>query len=198
MRGITSFLKTTAMGGLFVLLPVLLLYLLISEAMEAVIMLATPIADLFPKGTFDQEVYPALISAILIVIASFLIGLTLRFGAGRRFGAWIERKVLGRLPAYHAIKGLTTGFAKAKDGGAFRPAVLTSPEGVREFAYVIENHDDGQMTVLLPWVPTPFAGSLKIVSQERIEVLDTNLGDFTKVLSEWGVGARDLIGKGAK
>ena len=32
MKNLLEFLKTTAMGGLFVLLPILLLYLLLSEA----------------------------------------------------------------------------------------------------------------------------------------------------------------------
>jgi hypothetical protein len=54
MRKLSVFLKTTALGGLFVLLPVLLLFLLLKEILELAIALATPIADLFPKGIFDQ------------------------------------------------------------------------------------------------------------------------------------------------
>jgi len=47
MKRFTEFLKTTIMGGLFVLLPLLLLYLLLAEALPLVIVLATPIAVLF-------------------------------------------------------------------------------------------------------------------------------------------------------
>ena len=35
MKQIAEFLKTTVIGGLFVLLPVLLLYMLLSEALAA-------------------------------------------------------------------------------------------------------------------------------------------------------------------
>ena len=52
MKQITQFLKTSAMGGLLVLLPLLLLYLVISELVKIVVVLATPIAALFPDGTF--------------------------------------------------------------------------------------------------------------------------------------------------
>ena len=41
--GFLEFLKTTALGGFFVLLPVLLIYLLLDEALELVVALATPI-----------------------------------------------------------------------------------------------------------------------------------------------------------
>ena len=195
MKGLIEFLKTTALGGLLVLLPVLLLYRLIAEALPMVIALATPIADLFPKGTFDRINFPVLIALILLVGASFVIGLALRSEAGRRFGKWIEENALGRLPAYHAIKGLTRGFVGTREGASFRPAVIVSPGGEREPAYVIEEHGDGQLTVLVPWSPTAFAGSVKILARDRVEMVDANLGDFSRVLAHWGVGFAEVVGK---
>jgi uncharacterized membrane protein len=153
-------------------------FLILAEMLPLIIALATPIADLFPKGTFDRINFPVLIALILLVGASFVIGLGLRSAAGRRMGGWIEQNALGRLPAYSALKGLTKGFVGEKEGEAFRPALLSSPDGERELAYVIEDH------------------GVKIVNQDRVELLDTNLGEFTKVLGHWGVGVRDLLGKG--
>ena len=46
MKTIIEFLKTCLVGGLFVLLPLLLFYLLFSELMDIIVALATPIADL--------------------------------------------------------------------------------------------------------------------------------------------------------
>ena len=50
MKRLTDFLITTALGGLFVLLPVLLLYLLSAQALPLVLSIATPIAELSDKG----------------------------------------------------------------------------------------------------------------------------------------------------
>ena len=190
-----AFLKTTAMGGLFVLLPILLLYLLLSEALDMIVALATPIADLFPEGTFGKVEFPVILGLILILGLSFVIGLGLRAKIARRSGRWIERTILDRLPAYNALKSLTTGFAEAGKAGAFRAALLVSADGEREFIYVIEDHGEDYLTVLLPWAPTAFAGIVKIVDRKRVELLDANLGDVSKVLSHWGVGANDLLGK---
>ncbi len=196
MKQIGEFLKTTAVGGLFVVLPVLLLYLLLGEILDLVVGLATPIADLFPKGMFDDLTAPFPIAVALIVGISFLIGLTLRVEVGRRLGGWIEGKVLGRLPMYSALKSLTKAFREAGEGAAFRPALLGSSEGVRELIYVVEDHGDGQLTVLVPWAPTAFSGFVKIVARDQVEMLETNLGEASRVLSHWGVGIRDLLGKG--
>ena len=185
------------MGGLFVLLPILLLYLLLAEALDMIVALATPIADLFPEGTFGKVEFPVIVGLILILGLSFVIGLGLRAKIARRSGRWIERTILDRLPAYNALKSLTTGFAEAGKVGAFKAALLVSADGEREFIYVIEDHGEDHLTVLLPWAPTAFAGIVKIVDRKRVELLDANLGDVSKVLSHWGVGAGGLLGKTA-
>ena len=97
MKKFTDFLKTSLIGGLFVLLPLILFYLLLAEMLEFVVALATPIADLFPKGTFDRINTPVLIALLLIVGASFIFGLALRSMTLKRLGLWIEQAVLSRL-----------------------------------------------------------------------------------------------------
>ncbi len=196
MKQFVDFLKTTVIGGLFLLLPVLLLYMLLTEALQLVAGLATPIADLFPKGVFAQVEVPVLIALILIVGVSFLLGLALRSAALSRLGGWIESTVLSRLPAYTVLKRLTMGFAK-EEAAAFKPGLLISTEGWRDIVYVIEDHGDGHLTVLVPWAPTAFSGSVKVVSRDRVEMLDANIGDVSKVLSLWGVGTRELLAKGS-
>ena len=196
MKGLIEFLKTTALGGLFVVLPVLLLYMFLGEVLDLVIGLATPIADLFPEGTFDKITAPFPIAVLLLVGVSFIIGLALRVEVGRSLGGWLERNVFGRLPVYGALKSLTKAFGEAGEGAAFRPALLAGSDGVKELIYVVEDHGDGQLTILVPWAPTAFSGFVKIVGKDRVEMLDTNLGEASRVLSQWGVGVRGLLGKG--
>ena len=195
MKKTVEFLKTCLIGGLFVLLPLLLFYLLLAEMLQLVVVLATPIADLFPAGTFDQVNAPVLLGLILIVGASFLFGLALRSMILHRFGLWIERSLLGRLPLYTAIKSLSRGLVGSKEDTAFRSAVLDSADGEQEIVYVIEDHGDGKLTVLVPLAPASFAGSVKIMRRDRVKMLNASLGDTSRVLSHWGVGARELLGK---
>jgi len=193
MKKITEFLKTSLSGGFFVLMPLVMFYLLVDEMIELLVALATPIADLFPRGLFENIELPGVIALILLVTASFLFGLALRSKTLRRLGHWIERTLLGKLPVYNAVKRLSRGLIGAKEDGVFRPALLHSENGDREIVYLIEEDGKGQVTVLVPWAPASFAGSLKILSRDRIELLDSNLGDTSRVLSHWGVGTFDLL-----
>ena len=193
MKKIVEFFKATIVGGLFVLLPVILVYLALSEVVDLLVAMAAPIADLFFPGKFEEAEFPVIIALALLIGISFVLGLIMLSDTGRRFGNWIERLILGRLPAYNAIKSLTKGFADSQEESSFKPAMLKSAEGNKEFVYIVEDHGDGNLTVMLPWAPTPFAGSVKIVPHDRVEPLTVGMGQLTETLSHWGIGAKDLL-----
>ena len=183
------------MGGLFVLLPLLVLYLLLSETMDLVVSLATPIADLFPKETFGKINAPVLVAMILILGVSFIFGLALKSVFLRRTGRWLENTLLDRLPFYAAVKNLSRGLMGDRNTSTFKPAVWYSPHGLKEIVYMIEDHGDGSLTVLFPSAPTSFTGSIKVVQKESVEMLDASLDDASAVFAHWGVGAADLMSK---
>lgn len=195
MKFLTDLLKTSLLGGLFVLLPLVLFYLMLYQLLEVMVALATPIAELFPSGTFDEVKMPVIIAVILIMGSSFLFGLALRITVLRQFGRWFESKLLGRLPLYNAVKSLARGLLGTQENTAFQSAVLHSQDGEREIVYVIEDDGEGEVTVLVPWAPASFAGSLKIVASDRVEILEASVGDASRVLSHWGMGANKLLRK---
>jgi uncharacterized membrane protein len=198
MSRLVAFLTTTTVSGLFVLLPVALVYLLLGETMGIAVAVATPIADLFPGLVGDNPRFPSFLAVALILATSFALGVVMLAGGARRVGTAFERRVLMPLPGYAAIKQLTRSMA-GDDGAetAFKPALLVSPTGQKELAYWIEEHADSTVTVMVPWAPNPMAGSVRIVPREQVQLLDVRFADLTAVLSYWGVGSRALLEKHA-
>ena len=193
MKKIIDFLKTTIVGGLFVLLPIILLYLALGKVIEVLVAMATPFADLFFPGRFNDTRFPVLVAIMLLIVVSFILGLLMLSGTSRRFGNWIERIILGRLPAYNALKSLTAGFADSQQESSFKPAFLRHADSSKEFVYIVESHGDGNLTLMIPWTPTPFAGSIKIVPEDQVDLLNVKMGELTEILSHWGIGAKNLI-----
>ena len=198
MKNLLNFLKTTILGDLFVLLPVILIYLALSETLEVLELIAAPIADLFFPGHFDDAEFTIPIALALLIGLSFILGLIMLSNTGRRVGDWIERIILGRIPGYNAIKNLITGFTSSQQDSSFKPALLKSSYGEKEFVYIVEDHGDGNCTIMQPWTPTPFAGSIKIVAKDRLEPLNISMGRLTEVLSQWGVGSKDILSEKTK
>jgi len=193
MKNLLTFFKLTALGGLLVLLPILLFILLLMEIVQMVVGLATPIAGLFPAGTFDDAKSPVLLAVILLAGASMLIGIAMRSNAAQRLGNWIQEKTLEKLPIYRFVKTLVSGLVGAEKKGSFKPALFDAGNGQREIVYLVEDLGGGGFTALFPHAPTGFAGQVKIVAKDRIAPLDASLGDVSLVMNHMGLGAGRLL-----
>ena len=137
MNNLLTFIKLTALGGLLVLLPVLLFILLLMEIVQMVVGLATPIAALFPAGTFDDPKYPVALAVILLFGASLLIGIAMKSRAAQDLGKWIEKKTVDKLPLYRFVKSLVSGLVGAEKAGRFKPALFDAGNGQREIVYLV-------------------------------------------------------------
>ena len=191
MQKILSFIKTIILNGFFILLPILLLYLMLDEILDLIKALLLPIIELLPSEIFDEPQIRNLAAVLVLIIISFIIGLFSTSAIGHKFGCWLEKKTLNRLPLYSVLKKMTQGFIQ-ESGNKFQPALLQTLDGVWELVYLVEEHGNGKATVLHPSAPTAFSGPLKIVNMSRLQLLDTSLGDFTNILSHWGVGSAQL------
>ena len=193
MKKIGEFLKTCLLGGMFVLLPLLLFYLAISEIMDVLILLATPIADLFPASTFDWLGDPMFIAILILVVTCFLLGLSLHSKSLTRFGRWFDETVLGRVPIYRGMKKLAHGLVGKSDDDSFRSGILLEADGSAELVYVVENPGNGKVTVLLPVAPAGMSGRLKIVDADKVKLISASLGAVSAAISHWGVGLQQFL-----
>jgi uncharacterized membrane protein len=193
-RATMNFMKTTILGGLFILFPLLLFYLAIMEIAQVMVAMAEPIAELFPAGFFDKAYLPGILAAILLTLVAFLCGLLARSKLFKKLGASFERSVLQKLPMYSMLKSLSAAFLDS-ESTSFSPALVENDDGSSDPCYIVETHADGRVTVLLPWSPTSFAGSIKIVRSTAIRKLNCSLDEFSQSLSLMGVGVVDCINR---
>ena len=187
-----NFIKTTLLGGLFILLPLMLLWLGLQEIAGLLVAMATPIADLFPKGPFEDLTTPGLVAALLIIAVSFILGLAARSYLLIRIGRQIENSILEKLPMYRMLK-IMSGALMNSDTSEVVPALVKDGSGGGDPCYVIEKHKDGRATVLLPWSPASFAGSIKVVQQSALETVPCSLDEFSRSISQVGVGVEDCL-----
>ena len=81
MKGLLDFLKTTFLGGFFVLLPVLLVFLLLGEVVDLVVALGTPIAGLLPEAWLDFAKSPELLTRTVSDLEDWAKSLRAKAGA---------------------------------------------------------------------------------------------------------------------
>lgn len=193
MKAIADFIKSTLVGGFFVILPMLIIYLLLKEAFGVVLALASPIVDLMPASWMEGDWAPQVLALLLMILISFVLGMVLRYGLTQRLVEGFENKLLNKLPGYTIIRSLTRRFSGQEDDEVFRPALMAMPMDSQVVVFVIEEHASGEYTVLVPASPTPGVGNILIVPAERIQLLDASTAAVFDALSRWGEGLKDVL-----
>jgi uncharacterized membrane protein len=182
------FIKNAIFRGLVILIPIVVIYITLRELLQLMIDFASPIADVFPHGTFSEDDATEIIAILLITLTAFLLGLFWSIKSTRTAGSWVENHTLNKVPMYRMLKSLVAAFLDLEDEKSFKPALLSHADGTIEPVFVIEEHGDDMFVVMQPWTPTPFAGSIKVVARDRIEMISATLDEYSLALTHFGLG----------
>ena len=188
MTYIREFIVRTFVGGVFVVVPAYLAFVLLLKGMQSAAGLVRPVAVLMPGAIAVQD----LLSLALILLVCFVVGVAVSTRVGRAVREVIEREFLERLPGYRLIRSLTQRLAGQGGETAWKPALVEIQEALVP-GFIIEEHEDGQYTVFVPSVPTPFAGAVYILARARVHPLDVPFTKAVQSISKWGAGSRELM-----
>jgi len=187
MKGILGFFKTTIAGGFFVILPIVLIVIVLGETIEMLGALVDPIARQIPIDDVGGIAVSRILSIVLILVLCFVTGLVMRTRPGIAVRGFVEGALLERIPGYSVIRSLTSRFeGAADDTSTFAPALITTSPGTRELALIVDEHDDGNVTVFVPLSPMATVGSIRFVSRDLVQAVDAPMGAAVNCLMHWG------------
>ncbi len=194
MKRIIDFIKTTAIGGLLVIIPLTVVLFVLAQLFLGLYEISTAVLESFPIGTNDA-VTIFLLTALSLVGLCFLTGLAVQTRLGMALRDWFARKVAPRIPMYGALSNLTKRFVGV-DGSEFSPVeVDLYGSDVMTLAFLVENLPDERCAVFVPMSPVTTIGNIFIVPASRVHSIDASIGDAVSVITQWGVDAKTLYEK---
>ena len=156
--------------------------------MKSVASLVRPLAVLVPDWIQAERLF----SLVLVLALCFLVGLAVRTRAGDAVRERMEMVFFDRLPGYSLVRSLTQRMAGDSDEHAWQPALVEIEDALVP-AFIIEELNDGRLTVFVPSVPTPLAGAVYILRRERVHILDVPFTQAIRSVSRWGSGSKELV-----
>jgi len=195
MKTLLTFIRTTLVGGLFVIVPLALAAMILDEVVDLLDALVEPVVELLPVQALGGVDVARVVAWISLLAACFLAGLAARTGAGKRISAWFEGLFLDRLPGYTAIKSLLSRAAGPDPEVRLQPACVQLADGTAMLGFVVEELDDDKLAMYVPSSPTPMMGSFRIVEKSRAQMIDAPVLEVLETLMHYGVGARELVGR---
>ena len=192
MKAVADFVKLTLVGGVLFLIPFVAIVLIVGHALKIAVEALAPVARLAPARTIAGVVVVDALAIVGVVALCFVVGLLIRTARGRALGERLEYLMLSRVPGFTLIKSAARGMAGVEAGSEVSVA-LARIEDAWVLAFIVERPVDGLYTVFVPSAPTPAAGSIYYLTEERLRPLDVPVGTAMACVMRLGVGSRELL-----
>ena len=189
---LTEFLKTTLVGGLLFLLPVVLIVIVLRHAMQLTVKVVKPISDYLPMEAVVGVRGETALAVLVLILVSLVAGLVARTNAGKRAMRWSENSLLGGLPQYQLVKSMAEGLAHVENAESVHPA-LVSIEGGWQIGYLLEPLENGWVTVFMPQAPTPMSGNVMYLPADRVRPLGITMVQAMAIVKHIGVGSAKAL-----
>jgi len=187
-----KFLKTTMIGGIVFMVPIIIFIVIIGKALKLTNKLAAPLSALIPFHGVGNISVLDLLALVIVLLICFLAGLAARSTLARKSVGALESRVLSNIPVY--------GFLKSKIDAIVQPEKMESMEPVLvrfddywQIAFEVERIPGETVAIFVPGAPDPWSGSVCYVTEDRIQPLELTLLPVLKTLKGLGKGSNEQL-----
>jgi len=187
-------IKTTIIGGLVFLIPLVIVLAIVGKAFQLMAMLAEPVSAFIPIESVGGIAVANLVAILSIVALCFVAGLLARSVFGKRLNQALDSRLQALIPRYSFIKSITDVLGGNMEGQALKPVVLELDE-MLQIAFEVERNDDQLVTVFIPGAPDPWSGGVSHVPSDRVKPLGASFTDAIKIMTKVGKGGSVVTGQ---
>jgi len=196
MERIKAFIKTTLIGGIGVILPIVILVLVFSWLFRFVTRNIQPLTNLIFANQDSVGIFADVISIILIITVCFLVGVIVKTKLGHYIHDSIEKILLKKIPGYNITKDTVEQFI-GREEMPFSSVALVKlfDNDTLVTGFITDKHSNGSYTVFVPTGPNPTSGNIIHVKPEKVFKVDISVEHAMKSIIACGAGSNKLIEK---
>ncbi|MFC1563433.1 DUF502 domain-containing protein [candidate division KSB1 bacterium] len=193
MKRIKSFLKTSILGGLIVVLPATITFIVLKWIFDFITGLIQPLTTILVSNSDIQKFIADIIVIIFILASCFFIGVAIRTKLGKWFYREIENRIFKAAPGYSLIKEAINQFLGRKKTPLSTVALVNIFQNeTLATAFVTDTHEDGSYTVFIPTSPNPTSGNIYHLKSEFVHVVDISVQDAMRSVISFGAGSSKI------
>ena len=185
--------KTTLIGGMLFLVPLVIIILVVGKAIGVMMLVAEPMAKFLPVDTVGGVALANILALLCVLFLCYLAGLIARISLAGKAIKTIENKALMKIPGYTMIKGITSSF-DASETQYMKPVLLTMAT-VQRVGLEIEKLQDGRSVIFIPTPPNRFAGITQIMPADQIEYLNVSVMEIMDYTEQYNRGTDALLAR---
>ncbi|MDK9556978.1 hypothetical protein QQF73_05015 [Marinobacter sp. M216] len=186
-----NFIKTTIIGGIVFLLPVVVILVVLGKAHEIMLRVAEPLGRLLPIDYVGGVAVANLLALVSVLLVSFVAGFVAKGSRAKQFYRQIDNGLLA-IPGYSFIKSFAENLKMDEAESRSLQSVMVHFDDYAQVGFEVERLSDGPVVVYLPGSPDPWSGSVVYVSASRVHTLEITVPQAVGHIRRLGRGAEDL------
>jgi len=188
-----GFLKTTALGGVIFLLPLIVIGTLLGQVVQIILGVANTLSKALPISSPGAWSLLVSLAIAVVLVACFAAGLVARWTLGQRLTTWLEKNLTLFFPRYVIVKARMAGSIGGDQAKSELKPVLVRFDEVSRMAFEVERTKAGLVTVYLPGSPDAWAGTVAFIEENRVQPLPAEFSDAVASFERLGYGSAKLI-----
>ncbi len=194
MQAISRFVRTTILGGVLFLTPIVVIWLILSKAYNVAGRVLQPLTALIPESLSARTTITAVLEVLLIALACFLAGLFARTVWAQRIVGELESSVLSKVPGYEYMKQAGASVLGVGETANY-PVVLVNLGGAWRIGVQTDVLGEDLVAVFIPNSPNALSGGVFLVAPDRVRPAGVSLAAAMGALRRCGTGAGALLGE---
>ncbi|MEH6565791.1 MAG: DUF502 domain-containing protein [Halopseudomonas sp.] len=182
------FIKTTLIGGVIFLIPVIVLILVLGKAVQLIRLATAPISRMMPMDSLAGVAMIDLLTLLVLVLVCFAAGMLAKSPPAKRLYHRLDEG-LQVLPGYAFIKSFADHYKHEEDDEAPLKPVLVRFDDFDQLCFEVERLADGRVVVFVPGAPDPWSGSLVYLTADRVAAVALSVPEAISHLRRLGQGA---------
>jgi uncharacterized membrane protein len=192
MERVHGTFRSTLVGGVLFLLPLILVAWLLSKALKVLERLSEPVVNATGLHTVGGVAVGTVIAIATLVLLSYFAGLLARTRLGQATFSSFEHSVLSVLPQWRMARGLIESFDHEETSQM--EVVLVPTDAGWGLGFVLEKPDEDWWTVYIPGAPQWTSGSISYAHSKHIRQTSLTFAQAIILLRRYGTGSAEIHG----
>ena len=191
MKTIAQFVRTTIVGGLFFLAPIVVLIVILAKAFDFAKKGLNAVLVHFPAASELSAGAATALSIMILALVCLLAGLVAHTVIAKRLVDVLESSLLSRIPGYDYLKqesASALGVAEIAE----LPVVFVPMEGGWQLGVQTEALGGGLVSIFVPGAPDPHSGAVFFFSRDNVRPAGIKLVAALNCLRRCGASASAL------
>lgn len=182
-----QFVKTTIIGGLVFMVPVIIVVAVVGKALKIMMQVAKPLGNLIPVDAIGGIVVANILALLAVTLCCFIAGLTAKSALAKKAYRFLDTALLA-IPGYALVKGFAESMNSSEEAAKSLLPVIVRYDDNAQIGFEVERTDGGNVVVYLPGAPNPWSGIVASFSEDRVKRLDMTVPQAIRHIKQLGRG----------